>query len=95
MKINVSDAARAEIESVTAGNSRKPRIYLAGIGCSSARLGLNIDEARDGDVEVESGGIVFLVEGEISNVISGVDVDYEAEGIQMGFNVREQNCASC
>lgn len=95
MKINISQSAIDEIKRVTDGNSRKPRIYLAGIGCSSARLGLNIDEPRDGDVEIESDGITFLVEGNVSNVIKSVDVDYESEGIQMGFSVRECDGNPC
>jgi Fe-S cluster assembly iron-binding protein IscA len=95
LKINLSQSAIDEIKKIDGGSSRKPRIYLAGIGCSSARLGLNIDEPRDGDVEVESEGITFLVEGDVSNVIKSVDVNYESEGLQMGFSVRESNGASC
>lgn len=96
MIINLSQSAKEELEKmVSSGGSRKPRIYLAGIGCSSARLGINVDEPRDGDVELESDGIVFLVEGDVSNVIKSVTVNYEAEGLRMGLSVREDGANIC
>lgn len=94
MIINVSQSAKEEISKIATGE-RKPRIYLAGIGCSNARLGINIDEPRDGDVEIESQGISFLVEGDVSNVIKSVSINYEAEGLRMGLSVKEDGANVC
>lgn len=89
MKISLTEAAKAEIRSLTEGNDKSPKIFFAGFGCSQPKLGVTVDVKRDKDIEVEVEGISFLIEEQLNEIIEEVSIDYESEGIRAGFKISQ------
>lgn len=96
MIINVTIDAIEELNKELGSQAEKmPRIYLGGFGWSGPNLGLSLDTEKENDDKVESGGIEFLVDKEMIDVIKEVYVDYIASGFRRGFTISTTSAHGC
>jgi iron-sulfur cluster assembly protein len=72
------------------------RVGVRGGGCSGFQYMLAFDARRDGDMVVETHGIMLLVDAESAPYVKGATVDY-VDGLQgAGFKVDNPNViAAC
>lgn len=92
-------AAKEQLDAHFNGKDKESiRIYLAS-GCSGARLGLALDDRKDGDQEFEAEGYSFLMEKALFEQAKPVTVLFDPS---MGFTVESSmvfpeggGCSSC
>jgi Fe-S cluster assembly iron-binding protein IscA len=97
--ITLQPAAKEQLDAHFTGKDKEPiRIYLAS-GCGGARLGLALDERKDGDQVLEAGGYSFLMEEGLFEQAKPVSVLFDEN---MGFTVESSmvfpeggGCSSC
>lgn len=73
----------------------KLRVFISGGGCSGFQYGFTFDEKiEDGDVQVENGGVVLLVDPMSVQYLMGAEIDYreDLEGAQ--FVIRNPNATT-
>lgn len=88
MIINITSGAVEELNKTLETQAGKmPRVYLGGFGWSGPNLGLSLDEEKENDIQVESGGITFLVDEDMTEFIKEVYVDYVSAGFRRGFTI--------
>lgn len=82
--LTLTENARKELETFFTDKPKSPiRLYLAPGGCSGPRLGLALDETREGDEVVEQDGFTFCTEKNLWTQIGGATIDLS----YMGFTV--------
>ena len=73
---------------------------MADGGCSGMRLTMALDELKDGDESIESGGFTFLIQPDLAKETGEVTIDMT----QYGFSIESENqiagtggggCGSC
>ena len=71
------------------------RVYIQGGGCSGFQYGFSFDEeVKEGDTEVETGGVKLLVDPMSMQYLMGAEVDY-TEGLQGSqFVIRNPNATT-
>lgn len=78
------------------GNEQlKLRVYISGGGCSGFQYGFTFDEKiEDGDTQIETDGVVLLVDPMSIQYLAGAEIDYkeDLEGAQ--FVIRNPNAAT-
>lgn len=92
-------AAKAQLDVHFAGKDKEPiRIYLAS-GCGGPRLGLALDEKKDGDQKFDVEGYAFVMEESLFEQAKPVSVHFDPH---MGFTVASSmvfpeggGCSSC
>lgn len=98
LTLNVS--AKEQLDAHFSGKTKEPiRIYLAS-GCGGPRLGLALDEQKDGDQVFEVDGYSFLMEESLFEQAKPVTVDFDQN---VGFAIRSSmkfpenagGCSSC
>ena len=81
--LELTDAARKELEAYFADKKKATiRIYAAA-GCCGSRLALALDESNDEDHTEENNGFIFCIKKDLLEQIQGVKVDLT----YMGFAV--------
>lgn len=63
------------------------RVYVEQGGCSGMQYGLVFDEKRDGDLSVEQGGVVALVDSFSAKYLQGSVVDFNDALTGGGFKI--------
>ena len=63
------------------------RVYVEQGGCSGMQYGLVFDEKRDGDLSVEQGGVVALVDSFSAKYLQGSVVDFSDALTGGGFKI--------
>lgn len=78
------------------GNEQlKLRVYISGGGCSGFQYGFTFDEqVEQGDTQVETDGVVLLVDPMSIQYLAGAQIDYkeDLEGAQ--FVIRNPNATT-
>lgn len=88
--ISLSDSAKAQLDSYFADKEKSPvRVFLAG-GCCGPKLSLALDEVREGDESVETGGYTLVVEKTLLEASGKISIDMT----EYGFSVDSENAVS-
>ncbi len=71
------------------------RVYITGGGCSGFQYGFTFDEEiKDGDTEVENGGVKLLIDPMSFQYLVGAEIDYK-EGLEGSqFVIRNPNATT-
>lgn len=87
MKIKISDQAREKLKEILSEEeSRKPlRLYIAGYGWGGPSFGMALDEPKEKDLKIQSGGFDFLVEEKLKELYKSFSVDYSDTWLRKGF----------
>lgn len=93
-----TDAASRKVRELIEeeGNAAlKLRVYIAGGGCSGFQYGFTFDEqVKEGDTQVENGGVTVLVDPMSFQYLSGAVIDY-TEGLEGAqFVIRNPNAVT-
>lgn len=96
----LNPAAKEQLDMHFNGKDKEPiRIYLAS-GCGGPRLGLALDEQKDGDQVFDVDGYSFLMEAALFEQASPVTINFDQH---MGFDIQSSmkfpensgGCSSC
>src|SRR4026207_348847 len=88
--INLTANAVAEVKLLlaTAENAYKClRVYVEKGGCSGMQYGLVFDEKRDGDLVVQQGDVIALVDAFSADYLRGSVVDFSDALTAGGFKI--------
>jgi len=88
--ISLTPAAVEQVKSLAtqADNAGKNlRVYVEQGGCSGMQYGLIFDEQRDGDLSVEQGGVMALVDAFSAKYLQGSVVDFSDALTGGGFKI--------
>ncbi len=93
-----TDAAASKVRSLIEeeGNPELMlRVYITGGGCSGFQYGFTFDEEiKDGDTEVENGGVKLLIDPMSFQYLVGAEIDYK-EGLEGSqFVIRNPNATT-
>ena len=95
--VKVTDRAAVrihEMQEERGGDGQILRLRVDPGGCSGFEYGMSFDEPKENDVEVESGGIVLLIDPVSGTHLKGSEVDFD-DGLQgKGFEIRNPNATS-
>ncbi|MCX7059891.1 MAG: iron-sulfur cluster insertion protein ErpA [Nevskia sp.] len=73
----------------------KLRVFVTGGGCSGFKYGFTFDENfEDGDLSVENGGVVLLVDPMSLQYLSGAEIDYKDDVDGAQFVIRNPNATT-
>src|SRR3954469_17833678 len=93
-----TDAAAAKVSELIreeANPNLKLRVFVSGGGCSGFQYGFTFDEnVEEGDLQVENGGVMLLVDPMSIQYLAGAEIDYreDMEGAQ--FVIRNPNATT-
>ena len=82
--ISLTESAAKKIESLqneTADASKRLRIFVEAGGCSGLEYGMSFDVPKEGDQELESQGVKFLMDATSLAYLDGSVVDFD-DGLQ-------------
>lgn len=78
--LKFSDAAAARVKQLIEEEKNpklKLRVYVSGGGCSGFQYGFEFDEnVREGDTQIENGGVVMLVDASSMQYLANAEVDF-------------------
>jgi iron-sulfur cluster assembly protein/iron-sulfur cluster insertion protein len=83
-------AMRAELDSP----SKRLRIFVETGGCSGFQYGMSFDEQKSGDAEIESQGVLILVDPTSLAYLNGSAVDFDDGLHGKGFEIKNPNAQS-
>lgn len=73
----------------------KLRVFVTGGGCSGFKYGFTFDEnVEDGDLSVENGGVILLVDSMSLQYLSGAEIDYKDDVDGAQFVIRNPNATT-
>lgn len=73
----------------------KLRVYVSGGGCSGFQYGFTFDEkSEEGDVAIENGGVILLVDPLSIQYLMGAEIDYKEDLQGAQFVIRNPNAAT-
>ncbi len=69
-------------------------IFVESGGCSGFQYGMSFDSAKDGDHQLESTGVSFLMDDASLEYMKGSEIDFD-DGLQgKGFEIKNPNAES-
>src|ERR1700712_1216191 len=77
---------------------KRLRVFVESGGCSGFQYGMSFDERKDGDAELESAGVQFLVDPWSLAYLDGSDIVFDAGLHGKGFainNPQAQTTCGC
>lgn len=95
--ITLSDKAVAqirELEAQKADEGQLLRIFVEAGGCSGFEYGMSFDHKKDGDQELASNGVSFLIDATSLDYLEGSVVDFDDGLSGKGFDIRNPNASS-
>jgi len=94
LMISLTESAAIKINSLqkeTADDSKRVRIFVEAGGCSGLEYGMSFDAPKEGDKELESLGVAFLMDETSLAYLDGSVVDFD-DGLQgKGFEIKNPN----
>lgn len=85
--INLSDAAKQQLDGYFEGKEKAPiRVFLGG-SCCGPKLSLALDEPRDGDDSFELSGYTVIAEKSLLASTGAISIDMN----EYGFTVDSEN----
>lgn len=95
--ISLTKSAVQKIEALqheTADESKRLRIFVEAGGCSGLEYGMSFDALKEGDQELVSQGVSFLMDATSLAYLDGSVVDFD-DGLQgKGFEIKNPNAKS-
>ena len=92
--ISLTESAARKIDTLqkgTADDSKRLRIFVEAGGCSGLEYGMSFDLPKEGDEELESQGVSFLMDATSFAYLDGSIVDFD-DGLQgKGFEIKNPN----
>jgi iron-sulfur cluster assembly accessory protein len=97
--IRVSDSAATQLRELLNDKSEVGaglRLMVEKGGCAGFQYAMKIDQAKEGDEQVEKDGVFFYVDPESLRFLDGCEVDYVETLSDRGFKVNNPNAVrSC
>jgi len=92
ISLTLSAAKKIEnLQNETADATKRLRIFVEAGGCSGLEYGMSFDSAKEGDQELESQGVNFLMDATSLAYLEGSIVDFD-DGLQgKGFEIKNPN----
>lgn len=91
-----------EIKKILSGQPDRPkyiRIFISGYGWGGPNLGLALDELKANDDAVNSEGVDFIMEKDLSDMVGPVSVQFVGNGFYVsraqGEDIDCSSCSSC
>lgn len=87
MLIELTELASKEIERELSllKTTKLIRIYISGFAWGGPRLGIALDEYKEGDILEIVNGISFIIEKGIVNIFSKFVINFSPSGLRKGF----------
>lgn len=95
--ITLTDSAVQQIRKLAeekATEGQLLRIFVEAGGCSGFEYGMSFDNAKDGDQQLESNGVEFLVDETSHEYLDGSEVHFDDGLSGKGFDIRNPNASS-
>ncbi len=96
--LTFTEAAAAKVKSLIEEENKpdlKLRVYITGGGCSGFQYGFAFDEqVNEGDVAVETDGVVLVVDPMSMQYLQGAEVDYKEDLTGAQFVIRNPNATT-
>ena len=73
---------------------KRLRVFVESGGCSGFQYGMSFDERKDGDAELESEGVRFLVDPSSLAYLDGSDIDFDDGLHGKGFAIKNPQAQS-
>ena len=70
------------------------RIFVEAGGCSGFEYGMSFDEPKEGDQQLESNGVRFLIDATSFEYLDGSEVHFDDGLAGKGFEIRNPNATS-
>lgn len=74
--------------------SKRLRVFVETGGCSGFQYGMSFDEAKEGDEQLVSEGVEFLVDPTSRAYMDGSTIDFDDGLHGKGFEIRNPNAQS-
>lgn len=95
--ISLTPRAAQQVRSMQAGlddAQKKLRIFVEDGGCSGFQYGMSFDLAKEGDQELVSEGVPFLLDQTSFVYLDGSSVDFDDGLHGKGFEIKNPNAQS-
>ncbi|PTX92643.1 iron-sulfur cluster assembly accessory protein [Opitutus sp. ER46] len=93
--INLTSRAAQQVRAMQAGQGGKRlRVLVENGGCSGFQYGMTFDDAKPGDAEFESEGVLIVVDGASLERLDGATIDFDDGLHGKGFEVRNPRAQS-
>jgi len=80
-----------ELQRESGGEDLRLRLLVESGGCSGLEYGMSFDQKKDGDTEMESGGVRFLVDEKSLAYLDESRVDFDDGLTGKGFEIHNPN----
>ncbi|HND60730.1 MAG TPA: iron-sulfur cluster insertion protein ErpA [Opitutaceae bacterium] len=77
-----------------AAPTKRLRVFVESGGCSGFQYGMSFDERKEGDSELESEGVQFLVDPTSLAYLKGSNIDFDDGLHGKGFEIKNPNAQS-
>ncbi|MBS0663451.1 MAG: iron-sulfur cluster insertion protein ErpA [Verrucomicrobia bacterium] len=77
-----------------AAPTKRLRVFVESGGCSGFQYGMSFDERKEGDAELESEGVQFLVDPTSLAYLNGSSIDFDDGLHGKGFEIKNPNAQS-
>lgn len=95
--ISLTEAAGSKVKGIIESKNQPSlalRVFIKGGGCSGFSYGMALDEPRQDDNVIETGGVKVVVDPMSLQYLEGAEVDYVETMMGGGFKVHNPNAAS-
>ncbi|MCG8553212.1 MAG: IscA/HesB family protein [Desulfobacterales bacterium] len=95
--INVTQPAQEQVRIYFEGKDIVPiRIFLNGAGCGGPSLAMALDEKKETDAVFTFDGVEYIMEKELLEKASPVDIDFEGMGFRIESSIKPpEGCKGC
>ncbi len=95
--INVSETAASKISELLIEEQKSGgglRVYVQGGGCSGFQYGMSFDVPKEGDQQLDSEGVPFLIDPTSHAYLDGSVIDFDDGLHGKGFEIKNPNAQS-
>lgn len=94
--LTLTDVAIQKVKEITAGEpsaqGKALRVLVEpGHGCSAYQYGFTFDDKKEGDTELEMGGLKIVVDPDSGRLLAGCVIDFKDDFSGAGFSVTNPN----
>ena len=93
--LTLTDVAIEKVKEIAAAEptaqGKSLRVFLEKGGCSSWQYGFTFDDKKDGDTELDLGGLKVLVDPNSGPLLTGCVIDYKEDFSGSGFAISNPN----
>ncbi|MCB1122231.1 MAG: iron-sulfur cluster assembly accessory protein [Verrucomicrobiae bacterium] len=95
--ISITESAAKRITALqeeVGDESKRLRIFVEAGGCSGLEYGMSFDAPKEGDQEMESKGVSFIMDATSLAYLDGSTVDFDDGLHGKGFEIKNPNAKS-